>query len=117
MQPGDGFESITFYTQDMQDYRESIWSLNEKISAEWNLGQVKISRDYDFMILVEILSTGQQTGQIAIDDFITVQDEVCDTIPAQAKPIGKSNYWFKFSPIDGICLCRYSITMQTKIRL
>ena len=32
----------------------------------WNLAQVKISRDYDFMIFVEVIRAGGEVGQIAI---------------------------------------------------
>ena len=50
MQPGDGLKSVTFYTEDEQAYREQIWKLDTKVNDGWNLAQVKISRDYDFMI-------------------------------------------------------------------
>ena len=66
MQPGDGLKSVTFYTEDEEAYREQIWKLDTKVNDGWNLAQVKISRDYDFMIFVEVIRAGGEVGQIAI---------------------------------------------------
>ena len=85
-QPGDGLKSVTFYTEDEQAYREQIWKLDTKVNDGWNLAQVKIVRDYDFMIFVEVIRAGGEVGQIVIDDFVTVQDDVCGTLPVQAEP-------------------------------
>ena len=66
MQPGDGLKSVTFYTEDEQAYREQVWILDTKVNDGWNLAQVKISRDYDFMVFVEVIRAGGEVGQIAI---------------------------------------------------
>ena len=74
-------------TQDVEGYRETVWKLNQMIGESWEMGQVKISRDYDFYVVIEVTSTkGEAEGQIAIDDFKTIADEACPMIPAQAEP-------------------------------
>ena len=41
---------MTFWTEDTEGYREAIWSLTQKVADAWELGQVQISRDYDFIV-------------------------------------------------------------------
>jgi hypothetical protein len=37
-------------TEDMEGYREQLWTLNVKMIDDWQLGQVQIKRDYDFRV-------------------------------------------------------------------
>ena len=46
---------MTFWTEDAEGYREAIWSLNQKVADAWELGQVQISRDYDFIVKILFL--------------------------------------------------------------
>ena len=51
-QPENGLKSVTFWTEDAEGYREVVWSLNQKVADAWELGQVRISRDYDFIVKI-----------------------------------------------------------------
>ena len=46
----------------------------------WNLAQVKISRDYDFMIFVEVIRAGGEVGQIAIGQAQNMFSRIFSTI-------------------------------------
>ena len=70
----------------MQDYSEPVWLLDTKVNEGWNVGQVKIARDYDFFLMMEVIGAELHVGQIAIDDFLTVEDGDCATMPEQANP-------------------------------
>ena len=61
LQPENGLQSVTFYTEDAEGYREAIWTLNQKMADSWQLGQVLLSRDYDFLVNILLLTPYNKT--------------------------------------------------------